>query len=174
MFPLFTGMLLARDSIVGISIPSSISLLASLFTRSVIQDPVANTLVTLLARLVVMLYYRVGLRYLSVILSNKSQSRSMPAQQTPSEIPVEHLYSHPVTLQRLIHTRYSSGVSELHDLMVLGINTWHEESCSNNIKWYDHMLRLVKWHHSSNDVIPLSNDNSCLWPGNLDHLWSTS
>ena len=60
MFPLSFGMLLARDSIVGISIPSSISLLASLFTRSVIQDPVANSLVTLLARLVVMLYYRVG------------------------------------------------------------------------------------------------------------------
>ena len=38
----FFGMLLARDSIVGISIPRSISLLASLFTRSVIQDPVAS------------------------------------------------------------------------------------------------------------------------------------
>ena len=60
LFPLSFGMLLARDSIVGISIPSSISLLASLFTRSVIQDPVANSLVTLLARLIVMLYYRVG------------------------------------------------------------------------------------------------------------------
>ena len=60
LFPLSFGMLLARDSIVGIFIPSSISLLASLFTRSVIQDPVANSLVTLLARLIVMLYYRVG------------------------------------------------------------------------------------------------------------------
>ena len=60
LFPLFFGMLLARDSIVGISIPSFISFLATLFTRSVIQDPVANSLVTLLARLIVMLYYRVG------------------------------------------------------------------------------------------------------------------
>ena len=119
--PLSSDMLLARESIVGISIPSSISLPASLFTRSVIQDPKANTLVTLLARLVVMLYYRVALRYLSVTRSNKSQSRSMPAQQTPSEIPIEHLYSHPVTFRRLIHTRYSSGVSELHDLMVIQI-----------------------------------------------------
>ena len=25
-------------------------------------------------------------------------------------------------------------------------------------------------HHSPNDVIPLSNDNSCLWLGNLNHL----
>src|SRR3954464_10760287 len=35
--PFVIGMLLARDSIVGISIPSSISLPASLFTRSVIH-----------------------------------------------------------------------------------------------------------------------------------------
>ena len=45
-------MLLARDSIVGIEILISISLSGSLFTRSVILDPVANSLVTLLARLV--------------------------------------------------------------------------------------------------------------------------
>ena len=50
--PLSIGMLLARDSIVGISIPISISLPASLFTHSIIQDLVANSLVTLLARLV--------------------------------------------------------------------------------------------------------------------------
>ena len=48
-FPLSGDMLLARDLIVGISIPSSISLPASLFTRSVIQDPVTKSLVTLLA-----------------------------------------------------------------------------------------------------------------------------
>ena len=35
-------MLLARDSIVGISKPSSISLPTSLFTRFVIQDPATN------------------------------------------------------------------------------------------------------------------------------------
>ena len=51
-FPLSFGMLLARDLIVSISIPSSISLPASLFTRYVIQDLVANSLVTLLERLV--------------------------------------------------------------------------------------------------------------------------
>ena len=37
--PFVIGMLLARDSIVSISIPSSISLPASLFTRSVIHHP---------------------------------------------------------------------------------------------------------------------------------------
>ena len=52
--PFVIGMLLARDSIVGISIPSSISLLESLFTHSVIHHPITNSLVTLLARLVVM------------------------------------------------------------------------------------------------------------------------
>src|SRR3954466_16364820 len=40
-----------RDSILGIHIPSSISLPASLFTRSVIHHLVTNSLVTLLARL---------------------------------------------------------------------------------------------------------------------------
>jgi TPP-dependent pyruvate/acetoin dehydrogenase alpha subunit len=45
------AMLLARDSIVGISIPSSISLLASLFTRSVICHLATNSLVMVLARL---------------------------------------------------------------------------------------------------------------------------
>ena len=46
-------MLLARDSIVGISIPSSISLPASLFNRSVIHHPATNSLVAMLARLIV-------------------------------------------------------------------------------------------------------------------------
>ena len=52
--PIVIRMLLARDSIVGISIPSSISLPASLFTRSVMHHPITNSLVTLLARLIVM------------------------------------------------------------------------------------------------------------------------
>ena len=52
--PFVIGMLLAQGSIVGISIPSSISLPASLFTRYVMHHPVTNSLVTLLARLIVM------------------------------------------------------------------------------------------------------------------------
>ena len=54
VIPFVIGMLLARDSIVGIIIPSSISLLASLFTRSVMHHPATNSLVTMLARLIVM------------------------------------------------------------------------------------------------------------------------
>ena len=50
--PFVIGMLLAQDSIVGIIIPNSISLPASLFTRSVILHLVTNTLVTFLARLI--------------------------------------------------------------------------------------------------------------------------
>ena len=49
--PFVIGMLLARDSIVGISIPSSISLPASLFTRFVIHHLATNSLVAMLARL---------------------------------------------------------------------------------------------------------------------------
>ena len=52
--PFVIGMLLAQDSIVGITIPSSISLPASLFTRSVMHHPATNSLVTLLASLIVM------------------------------------------------------------------------------------------------------------------------
>ena len=55
VIPFVIGMLLARGSIVGIIIPSSISLPASLFTRSVMHHPVTNSLVTLLARLIVMI-----------------------------------------------------------------------------------------------------------------------
>ena len=54
VIPFVIGMLLARDSIVGIFIPSSISLPASLFTHSVMLHPTTNSLVTLLARLIVM------------------------------------------------------------------------------------------------------------------------
>ena len=54
VIPFVIGMLLARDSIVGIIIPSSISLSASLFTRSVMHHPATNSLVTLLASLIVM------------------------------------------------------------------------------------------------------------------------
>src|SRR3989337_1327946 len=92
------GRLLARDSIVGIIIPSSISLLASLFTRSVMHHPATNSLVTLLARLIVMCITERAQRYLSDNRSDKSYSRSMPTQRTPSETPVEHLYNHPVML----------------------------------------------------------------------------
>ena len=56
--PFVIGMLLARDSIVGILIPSSISLPASLFTHSVLHHPTTNSLVTLFARLCYLLSMR--------------------------------------------------------------------------------------------------------------------
>ena len=49
--PFVIGMLLARDSIVGISRPSSISLPASLFTHFIIHHLATNSLVVMLARL---------------------------------------------------------------------------------------------------------------------------
>ena len=66
------GMLLARDSIVGYPIPSSISLPASLFTRYVMHHSVTNTLATLLARLIVMCITERAQRYLSDNGSDKS------------------------------------------------------------------------------------------------------
>ena len=54
VIPFVIGILLARDSIVDIFIPSSISLPTSLFTHSLMHCPATNSLVALLARLIVM------------------------------------------------------------------------------------------------------------------------
>ena len=70
--PFVIGILLARDSIVGITIPSSISLPASLFTRSVMHHPATKSLVTLPARLIVMCITERAQRYLSDNRSDKS------------------------------------------------------------------------------------------------------
>ena len=72
VIPFVIGMLLARDSIVDISIPSSISLPASLFSHSVMHHPVTDLLVTLLARLIVMCITERAQRYLSDNRSDKS------------------------------------------------------------------------------------------------------
>ena len=115
-FPLSSGIVLARDSIVGIPIPYSISLPASLFTRSITHHPVINSLVTLCT-----LWWcptEWAQRYLSVTRSDESQSRFVQTQQILSEIPVVNLYRHPVTLWRLAHPKHSYGIRELHNLMV--------------------------------------------------------
>ena len=72
VIPFVIGMLVARDSTVGIIIPSSISLPASLFTCSVMHHPATNSLVTLLARLLMMCITERVQRYLSDTRSDKS------------------------------------------------------------------------------------------------------
>ena len=72
VIPFLIGMLLARDSIVGIIIPCSISLPESFFTRFVMHHPATNSLVTLLARLIVMSITERAQRYLSDNRSDKS------------------------------------------------------------------------------------------------------
>ena len=72
VIPFVISMLLARASIVGIIIPSSISLPASLFTRSVMHHPATNSLVILPARLIVMCITERAQRYLSDTRSDKS------------------------------------------------------------------------------------------------------
>ena len=54
------GMLLARDSIVGISIPSSILLPASLFTRSVMHHPATNFISHIACKAYSYVHYREG------------------------------------------------------------------------------------------------------------------
>ena len=90
--------------------------MASLFTHSVTHHTVINSLITLSS-----LWWcptEWAQRYLSVIRSDKSQSRFMPTQQILSGIPAVYLYSHPVTLWRLAQPKYSYGIRELHNLMV--------------------------------------------------------
>ena len=70
--PFVIGMLLARDLIVGISIPSPISLPASLFTRYLMHHSITNSLATLLARLIVMCITERAQRYLSDNRSDNS------------------------------------------------------------------------------------------------------
>src|SRR3989337_507316 len=72
VIPFVIGMLLAQDAIVGILIPSSISLPASLFTHSVMHHPVTNSLVTFLARLIVTCIIERAQRYLFDTRSDKS------------------------------------------------------------------------------------------------------
>ena len=72
VIPFVIGLLLAHDSIIGIFIPSSISLLASLFTHSIMHHPATNSLVTMLARLIVMCITEWAQRYLSDNWSDKS------------------------------------------------------------------------------------------------------
>ena len=144
-------MLVARNSIIGIFIPNSISLPASLFTRTVMHDPVTNHLVTLSS-----LWWCItewAQRYLSVIRSDKSQSRSVSTQQTLSEIPVVHLYSHPVTLWRF-YTQSTLTVSGSYTISwskeeILDI----EKALAKRTTRSCAMLRIGSCpsHHSPND-----------------------
>ena len=100
--PFVIGMLLAQDLIIGITIPSSISLPAGPFICSIIHHLITNSLVTLLASFLWFCITERAQRYRSDNRSDKFKSRSMPTQQVPSETPVEHLYNHPVTLWCLV------------------------------------------------------------------------
>ena len=161
-------MLLARDSIVGIPIPCSISLPACHFTRSVMHDPMTNYLVTLSSLWWCIIEW--AQRYLSIIRSDKSQSRSVPTQQTLSEIPVVHLYSHPVTLWRLVHPKH---FAQSH-----GLRKWYLTLEKLQHTNYDLCARLrigsCPSHHSPNDVIPLSTTSNVHGQETITIYWSTS
>ena len=171
-FPLSIGTLLARDSIVGIPIPRSVSLPASHFTRTVMHDPVTKHLVALSS-----LWWCItewAQRYLSVIRSDKSQSRSVSTQQILSEIPIMHLYSHPVTLWRLIHPKHSYGIRSYtiswskEEILDIG------KALANELHDLCAMLRIGSCpsHHSPNDVIPLSTTSNVHSQETMTICWS--
>ena len=60
VIPFVIGLLLARDSIVGILIPSSISLPASLFTHSLMHHPATNLIIHISCKAYHDVHYREG------------------------------------------------------------------------------------------------------------------
>ena len=141
---------------------------------TVTHDPVANSLVTMSS-----LWWCItewAQRYLSVIRSDKSQSRFVPTQQTLSKIPVVHLYSHPVTLWRLVHPKHSYDIRECtiswSKEMILDIR----KSLANELHDLCAMLRIGSCpsHHSPNDVIPLSMTSNVHSQETMTIFWSTS
>ena len=110
-FPLSIGMLLARDSIIGISIPSSIPLLASLFTRYVIHHPATNSLVAMLVRLIVMSITERAQRYLSETPFGHAGRHPVLPEQFRTPIPfVQYIDLHlRTTPELLVMSPISSG-----------------------------------------------------------------
>ena len=174
-FPLSNSMLLARDSIVGIPIPCSISLPASLFTRSVTHHPMINSLVTLCTLRWCPTEW--AQRYLSVNRSDKSQSRFVPTQQTLSEIPVVHLYIDTQLRCDVWHTQSIPTVSGSCTI------SWSKEMILDIRKalayeLHDLCARLrigsCPSHHSPNDVIPLSTTSNVHGQETVTIYWPTS
>ena len=86
--------------------------------------------------------------------SDKSQSRFMPTQQTLSEIPVVHLYSHPVTLWCLVHqsipTVSGSCTISWSKETILGIrkalaNELHDLVLCLGLGLFHHIILLMMW-----------------------------
>ena len=126
---------------------------ANLFTHSVTHHPVINSLITLCT-----LWWcptEWAQRYLSVTRSDKSQSRFVPTQQTLSEIPVVHLYSHPVTLWRLVHPKallWYPGVTQSHGLRKWNLtlekllaNELHDLVLCLGLGLVHHIILLMMW-----------------------------
>ena len=111
-FPLSRDILLTQDLIVGITIPSSISLpVSNLYSFCNTTFFVINSLVMCLQALP-NVHYRVGQ---SISLRNTEGQISVlihVIQQVLSEIPVRHLYDHSVMKRWLMSPKYSSGTRE--------------------------------------------------------------
>ena len=101
----------------------------------------------------------------------------MPTQQTPLEIPVENLYNHP---NYVVIFDSAQGIPPVSGSSIISLSEEYVLDMKKAIpmKLNDHNAKLTNGscpsHHSPNHVIPLSNDNSCPWLGNINHLWSAS
>ena len=126
--------------------------------------------------LIMMMHYRVAPRYLSVIRSDKSQSRFVPTQQTLSEIPIVHLYSHQlhcdVWYTQSIPTVSGSCTISWSKEMILDIRKalakWTTQSCAML------MNGSCPSHYSPNEVIPFIKWQHMSMVRKLNHLWLTS
>ena len=106
--------------------------------------------------------------------SDKSQSRYVQTQQTLSEIPVVHLYSHPVTCDvwytQSIPTVSGSCTISWSKEMILDI----QKSSSKRTTRSCAMLRIGSCpsYHSPNDVIPLSTTSNVHSQETMTICWS--
>ena len=115
----------------GIFIPSSISLPANLFTHFIIHHLVTNSFVTFLESFLWCVLPR-GPRYTTPIHGVTNPNLD------PCQLNI-HLRRYLLSIFIITqlccdvwyHTRYSSSIWELHNLIVKGICIWHEESNSN-------------------------------------------
>ena len=105
LFPLSHDILLARYLIIGITIPSSISSLASnLYSFRNTTFHLTNSLVTCLQAMARSISFRHANGQIPVLMH--------ATQQVLFEIPERHLYNHPVTKWWLMSPKYSYGTRE--------------------------------------------------------------
>ena len=161
-------MLLARDSIVSISITSSILLPASLFSRSVIHHLITNSLVIFLQAYD--FYYREGpeiplwyseWQILISIYANSTNTFGDTCRASlwsPSYVVTFNSTQGIPLVFRSCMISWSK--EHVFDIQESSSNKLNDQYAKLTMGLVHHIILLMMWSRSS-------NDNTCLWLGNL-------